>query len=451
MSISKHIWRNDITGLRAVAVLPVLFFHAFPALIPGGFFGVDVFFVISGYLISGIIFRGLIEGSFSYRDFYVKRIKRILPNLFLVLTFVAFVGYFLLLPKEYRNLGQHIYSSAVFAQNFRLLGEIGYFTEDALRKPLLHLWSLAIEEQFYIVFPILCSLVWRFFRSRRVILSVVILISACSLLACLLIRDVSFVFYFPLTRFWELGAGIMVAYAESYGQFKFRSVPIDIRNVLSCAGAISILAPMFLWTTNMVHPGWVTLVPVLGAVAIIVAGADALVNRTLLSWRPMTFVGLISYSLYLWHWPLLAYIFISMPVSNPILTAATLLMSFPIAIAVYFFVEQPVRRSSCVFGVSTTKVLLVFLVLIIAVGQVIRRTEGIPNRNFAKKFEEVSSIRSANEWRAHDEAEKIIYEKAEISLTSTTDKLPSIVFAGDSHAAHYFPRAKYWPFAVSCG
>ena len=155
----EHLWRNDITGLRAVAVLPVLLFHAFPSLLPGGFFGVDVFFVISGYLISGIIFRGMLKDTFSYKSFYEKRIKRILPNLLLLLSFVCIVGYFVLLDREYENLGRHIYSSAAFFQNFRLLSEIGYFTEDALRKPLLHLWSLAIEEQFYIIFPIICTLI----------------------------------------------------------------------------------------------------------------------------------------------------------------------------------------------------------------------------------------------------------------------------------------------------
>lgn len=129
------LWRNDITGLRALAVLPVLIFHAFPSLIPGGFFGVDVFFVISGYLISGIIFRGIASSSFSYLEFYEKRIKRIIPNLILLLTFVAAAGWFILLPDEYANLGMHIDASTLFIQNFQLLSEIGYFTEDALRKP----------------------------------------------------------------------------------------------------------------------------------------------------------------------------------------------------------------------------------------------------------------------------------------------------------------------------
>lgn len=129
------LWRNDITGLRALAVLPVLIFHAFPSLIPGGFFGVDVFFVISGYLISGIIFRGIASSSFSYLDFYEKRIKRIIPNLILLLTFVAAAGWFILLPDEYANLGMHIDASTLFIQNFQLLSEIGYFTKMHFANP----------------------------------------------------------------------------------------------------------------------------------------------------------------------------------------------------------------------------------------------------------------------------------------------------------------------------
>lgn len=161
---SNHLWRNDITGLRALAVIPVLFYHAFPELLPGGFFGVDIFFVISGYLISGIIFRGVSTGTFSYWDFYQKRIRRIIPNLIVLCLFVLSIGYFFLLPFEYANLGKHIVASGLFIQNFNLLSEAGYFTEDALRKPLLHLWSLAVEEQFYIVFPILISVIWKLFN-----------------------------------------------------------------------------------------------------------------------------------------------------------------------------------------------------------------------------------------------------------------------------------------------
>lgn len=270
------LWRNDITGLRALAVLPVLIFHAFPSLIPGGFFGVDVFFVISGYLISGIIFRGIASGSFSYIEFYEKRIKRIIPNLILLLTFVAAVGWFILLPDEYANLGMHIDASTLFIQNFQLLSEIGYFTEDALRKPLLHLWSLAIEEQFYIVFPLICTLIWRLSRSVKMIGIAAALIALGSLAACLSSSDRNFAFYFPLTRFWELGAGILLSYSETFIGFSTSRFSQNVRNGLSIAGILMIVLPMAFVTESAAHPGLITLIPVLGAVLVIAAEPDAL-------------------------------------------------------------------------------------------------------------------------------------------------------------------------------
>ena len=306
----SHAWRNDITGLRALAVLPVIIFHAFPKAIPGGFFGVDVFFVISGYLISGIIFRGLQNGSFSYRSFYAKRIKRILPNLLLVLLFCMVAGWIYLTPAEYKNLGQHVSSSAFFSENFRLMSETGYFTEDALRKPLLHLWSLVIEEQFYIVFPIICSAIWMLTRSQMVLWSVVLAITLCSFEACVMHQDKSFAFYFPLTRFWEIGAGILLSYVENFGYLKTDKIPVQIRHILSVIGVLAIVTAMMLYKSNYVHPGFITLAPVLGAVCVIASSSDGFFNKYLLSLRPVAFVGLISYSLYLWHWPLLAFLFL---------------------------------------------------------------------------------------------------------------------------------------------
>lgn len=437
----EHLWRNDITGLRALAVLPVLLFHSFPELLPGGFFGVDVFFVISGYLISGIIFRGLIDGTFSYKSFYEKRIKRILPNLLLLIVFVSVMGYFFLLPSEYLNLGRHIYSSAGFFQNFRLLDEVGYFTEDALRKPLLHLWSLAIEEQFYIVFPIICTLIWRFSRSRTFIAGTVFLITIGSLVACLFVQDRNFNFYFPLTRFWELGAGICLAFVECYGFCKTGCLAPGFRNFLSCVGLACILAPMAFWSTDMTHPGWMTLIPVLGAVFIIAANPDASINRTLLSWRPMTFVGLISYSLYLWHWPLLAFLFICVPGASSVWNIAALGLSFVLATAVYFFVENPVRRSKNICKISTSAILLIGLILAVIFGQTLRRMEGFPNRNILPEHT-IESIRAVGEWDAFNQAPRINYEGIEIASPDKTN-FPSIIFAGDSHLVQYYPRANY--------
>ena len=231
-------WRSDITGLRALAVLPVLIFHAWPALLPGGFVGVDVFFVISGYLISGILFRQLQRtGRIEFTDFYAKRIRRIIPNLLCVLFFTIVVGWFFLTPSEYHDLGKQIYSSAFFYQNFRLLKDLGdYFATDASLQPLLHLWSLAIEEQFYIVFPLLCALIWRLRANVRALGVTVCLVTVGSLAACLLVRDQAFRFYFPLTRFWELGVGILLSYAQHFGFWRPDAQDTLKRNILSLFG-----------------------------------------------------------------------------------------------------------------------------------------------------------------------------------------------------------------------
>lgn len=432
------LWRNDITGLRALAVLPVLIFHAFPSLIPGGFFGVDVFFVISGYLISGIIFRGIASGSFSYIEFYEKRIKRIIPNLILLLTFVAAVGWFILLPDEYANLGMHIDASTLFIQNFQLLSEIGYFTEDALRKPLLHLWSLAIEEQFYIVFPLICTLIWRLSRSVKMIGIAAALIALGSLAACLSSSDRNFAFYFPLTRFWELGAGILLSYSETFIGFSTSRFSQNVRNGLSIAGVLMIVLPMAFAAESAAHPGLITLIPVLGAVLVIAAEPDALFNRTLLCWRPMTFVGLISYSLYLWHWPLLAYLFIAVPDATPSVLTAALALSFVIAALVYFYVENPIRR--CRNSGKAVLLLLAGLVLMLALGETIRQTDGFPQRPL--KFEDkVISVRAENEWDGFEKAPRFKYEGVDIA-TPNPNAFPSLIFIGDSHMAQYYLRAQ---------
>lgn len=436
---TDHLWRNDITGLRALAVLPVLIYHAFPGLIPGGFFGVDVFFVISGYLISGIIFRALQKDAFSYRSFYEKRIKRILPNLLLLLAFVAVVGYFYLLGREYRNLGQHITASAAFFQNFRLLSEIGYFTEDALRTPLLHLWSLAIEEQFYIVFPILCTLIWRFSKSPKLIGLMVLAITVGSFCACLMVQDRSFNFYFPLTRFWELGCGIVLSYLESFDCFRTRRIDLKARHAMSITGLACVLVPMLVCNETMRHPGWITLLPVVGSVLMIMSHPDAVVNRTLLSCKPMTFVGLISYSLYLWHWPLLSFVYLSTTTAPVWVMAGALLLSFVLATLVYYFVENPVRISKGWGRLSTTSLLLIGLVCAVAFGQIVRKLEGLPNRWINQHYADVASIRDgADSWERFP---SIRVGDRSIRVTDTRE-FPTVVFAGDSHAKSYDLRVK---------
>lgn len=433
---SNKIWRNDITGLRAVAVLPVLLFHAFPEIFPGGFYGVDVFFVISGYLISGIIFRDVLANSFSYSDFYIRRIRRIFPNLILLLVFVAVVGSFFLSAKEFEGLGRHIYSSAFFYQNFRLMGEAGYFDGAAITKPLLHLWSLAIEEQFYILFPILVWGGWRLSHSVRYLGWLVGGITLSSLVGCMLVKDPTVNFYFPLTRFWELGLGICVAYEEKCRGFNFGNISSRLRDGMSTVGFAMILLSIGFYDEAFRAPGPMSLLPVIGACLLIIAHEDAFINRTVLSWRFMTFVGLISYSLYLWHWPLLSYLSIVMPVHSEGMTLLVLLLSFPVAALIYYFIETPARRAR--FGGNKfVYALCIGIVICLILGQVIKRSEGFPKRTIAVELGNIIDMTDPTGIPLYS----MVVDDVKLA-TTLPEGNPEILFVGDSHAAQYVPRIK---------
>ncbi len=209
-------YRPDIDGLRAIAILSVVVFHAFPEALPGGFIGVDIFFVISGFLISSIIFGQLEQGRFSFTDFYVHRIRRIFPALILVLVACFVLGWFSLLPEEYRLLGKHMAAGAGFIQNFVLWRESGNFDVESDMKPLLHLWSLSVEEQFYLVYPLL---VWGLWRARMPLRKSLMLLMLASFALNLwwVAEDPVKTFYLPATRVWELLAGAMCAFAAMRG------------------------------------------------------------------------------------------------------------------------------------------------------------------------------------------------------------------------------------------
>lgn len=433
----EKLWRNDITGLRALAVLPVILFHAFPDLLPGGFFGVDVFFVISGYLISGIIFRSLLRGDFSYVVFYEKRTKRILPNLILVLLFAAAAGYFLLLPSEYVLLAKQIYSSAAFYQNFHLLKGDGYFADDSAQQPLLHLWSLSIEEQFYIVFPIMCVLLWRFGKGRASFVGAFVgAMVLTSFGSSVLVKDVDFAFYFPLTRFWELGAGIVLAFLEAFGYFYPKKLALEVRNVLSILGFALIVCPVFGYSDALRHPGFITLLPVCGAVLLIASYPDALVNRTLLSFRPMTYVGLVSYSLYLWHWVFLSFLFVCIPASSTKIKLLVLLLSLVVSSLVYFFIENPLRRCRNAKRVSCELVLILIGFFVFA--KIINICDGFPERSLIPG---IDRYRVTEGWISTRADRKMDVSNVQIPIYGGGD-FPRVLFVGDSHVEQYYPRAK---------
>ena len=361
MTQQHNYWRADITGLRALAVIPVVLYHAFPGLMPGGFVGVDIFFVISGYLISGIIFRSLIaKNRVDYVDFYAKRIRRILPNLLLLLCFCLVVGYFFLFDDELFELSRQTYSSAGFYQNFRLLEDVDYFAPAAERQPLLHLWSLAIEEQFYIFFPLLCGVIWRFTKSVRALGILVGAITLGSLAFCLSVPDQRFNFYFPLTRFWELGFGIVLSYAETFKIWSAKNWALSTRNGMSVTALLMLVAAFLGFDHDTVFPGVASLLPVLGAVLLISSHEDAVVNRWLTG-KSVVFVGLISYSLYLWHWPFLVFQKIVLPTLSWG-EGWALLLSVAVSIFIYRFVEVPARKA------DTKAVYLLLLAMMLVVG-----------------------------------------------------------------------------------
>jgi peptidoglycan/LPS O-acetylase OafA/YrhL len=332
-------YRPDIDGLRAVAVLAVILFHAFPSRVPGGFLGVDVFFVISGFLITGLIVKRREAGTFTLADFYARRARRLFPALGLVLVSSLLAGAFLLLASEYAELGRQALSAVLFVPNFYFASETGYFDLGQDRSFLIHLWSLGVEEQFYLAWPLLLLGCLRL--PVRPAIPIAIL-TAASFLFCLWLTSVDQpqAFYSPLARAWELGVGAMLALSAP-------RPPRPLANhLLSAAGLALIAAPLFLgMLEGASFPGWAAAIPVAGT-AMVVAAGPAGWGNVLLSWKPAVAVGLISYPLYLWHWPLLSFAHVANNFETPPLwlRAALLLAATLLAWATYRLVERPLRR-----------------------------------------------------------------------------------------------------------
>ena len=372
-------YRPDIDGLRAVAVLVVLGYHAFPTWMPTGFVGVDIFFVISGFLISTVIMGNLEAGRFSYFDFYSRRIRRIFPALAIMLVAVLAFGWVALFPTEFKALGKHVLGGAVFLSNFFLWNESGYFDRAAESKPLLHLWSLGIEEQYYILWPLILSVAWRMKRSLP---AVIFLIGAASFLFSLyeLRVDPVATFYSPLTRIWELMIGSALAYVVTVGHGRRYPSGDLIRTVLSAIGAILLLSGFLLITDAGSFPGWWATLPTFGSVFLIASDSRSWVNRWLLSNQPMVFIGKISYPLYLWHWPLLsfAHILYAGP-PPPVVRVCLLLAAFMLAWITYRFIEHPIRYGNR--SPHATTALVAISAAVALMGALIYSLDGLTSRD----------------------------------------------------------------------
>lgn len=452
-------YRPDIDGLRAIAVSIVVIFHAFPTLMTGGFVGVDIFFVISGYLISKIIVKNIDNGTFTFRDFYIRRIKRIFPALLLVLAATLATGWFALFPDEFKLLAKHVVGGAGFISNLFLWNEVGYFDTAADTKPLLHLWSLGIEEQFYIFWPIILLVASRF--GTRVLRVALVIVGVSFLVNVLGVHGFpSATFYSIASRAWELLLGAVVAmlslqrFSFAFGTWRRGPEPGELRgtsgplldtatpggrNFLSIMGTIFLFAACLLVRADKGFPGWWAMLPAGGAAMLIAAGPRAWINRVVLSNRLMVWVGMISYPLYLWHWPLLSFARI-VESGEPALAIRVKAVGLAVVLAwlTYRLVELPVRRRQK--GTGTLAIVFVtFMVAVAGVGAWIFTHHGMPERRALLENAGYQKSLIIVEDRDNAAACKQRYGFASIyeyCLLAKTGQEPTVALIGDSHGYH---------------
>ncbi|MHB2063059.1 acyltransferase family protein [Pseudomonas monsensis] len=429
--------RRDIDGLRALAVIPVVLFHFGFTTFSGGFVGVDVFFVISGFLITSILFREISAQRFSFLDFWGRRARRILPALTVVVVVTLALGWLLLTAKDLAELGRTIRYQSLFISNILFMREDGYFAPASELKPLLHTWSLAVEEQYYIFFPLMMVLLMRYVRHWRWMLFAVLLVSF-GLNLIYIERRPEFAFFALPTRAWELLCGAMLAVLPAS---KHVARPW-LRQSVGVAGLAAVLLAIFTFDKSTVFPGWAALLPVLGTTALIWSGAQgATWASRLLSVRVLVWVGLLSYSLYLWHWPVYVYAnAISIDGIQPLEALGWMALALALAWLSLRYIELPFREKR-VFAKRNSMLVggLLSITVLAITGSVINSSDGVPQRLTGKALEYAQS----REWKVGQA------DCMQLSTDKTLDKAcrlggdeqvaPTKMFWGDSHTAALLP------------
>lgn len=416
----------------------------------------DIFFVISGYLISLIIFRSLADNRFSFTEFYFHRVKRIFPALIMVASTCYAAGWMILLPDEFKQLGKHIAAGMGFIQNFILWKEAGYFDIATELKPLMHLWSLAVEEQFYLIYPLL---IWAAWKTRLNILTGIIILAALSYLLNRngIHNNPTKTFFAPQTRFWELMAGSILAYAHEFANWRpslmraahsstLTQKPFKkpFSDLLSSIGLALIAYSIIVYDHTMPYPGNRAIAPVLGAALLILGGPHAWLNSKILANKAMIWIGLISYPLYLWHWPLLSFarIIVADTPSDAIKVSAVA-ASFLLATLTYYIIEKRVRH-----GGSTKTKVVVLCSLAASLGYLGYHTylkNGLDFR-FPKIIKDLTSTPKYDVETAYREGTCFLRpeqdQSAFVNCHSENTNRQSIFIWGDSHAAHLYPGIK---------
>ena len=442
-------YRADVDGLRAVAVLAVVGYHAFPAAVPGGFVGVDVFFVISGYLITSLLRDELAAGGrIGLAGFYVRRIRRLFPALAVVLAACLAAGWWWLVPPDYAALGRHAAASAGFVANFAFWADADYFGPAADSLPLLHLWSLGVEEQFYLAWPLLLALAARWAAGPRWLVAAA---GTLSLAACLALtpRDPAGAFFLPFTRFWELLAGAWLALhaaravASQPGEAPEPARPLRA-DAAAFTGLALVLLACFTFDDQAPFPGWRALLPVAGCVLLVAATPGSRWMHRLLSLRALVGIGLLSYPLYLWHWPLLSFARIQATGEvAPLLRLGLVALAFVLAWLTWRLVELPLRRR--LRARTALAVLLPAMLAVLAASVAVWALRGIESR----AGEPVRAYAHyAYDWRGPSRegrcslvgapGEPAAFPPECIDPPGPTPR-PTVVLWGDSHAALLYP------------
>jgi peptidoglycan/LPS O-acetylase OafA/YrhL len=428
--------RRDIDGLRALAVVPVVLFHFGFNTFSGGFVGVDVFFVISGFLITSIVFREINAQRFSFADFWARRARRILPALSVVLIASLALGWLLLTAKDLSELGRTVRYQVFFISNILFMREDGYFQPASELKPLLHTWSLAVEEQFYLFFPLLMVLLMRYVRQWRWVLLAILMLSFGLNIAYLDSKpDVTF-FSLP-TRAWELLCGAMLAVMPAPRQ-AWRPW---IYQAAGICGLAAVLMAVFAFDKATAFPGWAALFPVLGTTALIWSGAQySTWAARCLGAKPLVWIGLLSYSLYLWHWPVYVYAnAISIDGIQAFEAVGWIAVSLALAWLSLRFIELPFREKRLLPGRrSMLAASLLVMVILGTAGSAIRSADGVPQRLTGKALDYAQS----REWRAGQMKCMLVTsdKRPDRACLIGDGQAPATQLVwGDSHAAALMP------------
>lgn len=433
-------YRPDIDGLRAVAILPVVLYHAGVPLMSGGFVGVDVFFVISGFLIAGIISREMDEHRFSLINFYERRARRILPALFVVIAATLAAGWMIAWPVDFIAIGESALATVLFGSNVYFWQTTDYFAAAAEYQPLLHTWSLAVEEQFYLVFPLLLLLLVKLPRAKQIGYLVAILVVSLAVSVFSTRAAPVTAFYLAPARAWELLAGVLLA-LNAVPAWQGRAV----REFAAAAGLVLIVVSVVTLDAATPFPGIAAVMPCLGTALVIQAGrgrgAPTAVTR-ILSHRLPVFVGLISYSLYLWHWPLLA--FSRSWLESPDLPAAwalaCVLASVGLAVVSWRFVERPFRARAVFTREGVFRLAGAGALLLIALSVSILALRGVPDRFSPLAFDALAGVDDIEEDRMACMGHRSGSDYCRIGLAGIE---PSVMLLGDSHAAALMSAVGY--------